>query len=296
MTAWMSMTGFGRGEAHDDEASVSVDVRSVNHRYMDAHIRCPVKFLAWEARIRAQLRETVRRGKLDVFVNVREWGRGSGTVRVNRGLLGAFLAAAEEVRRESGVSGELTVRDLLRVPDLFVFPSEGVDPEEARWPLAERALGDALGILAASRREEGRRLAENIREGIGELRGIAEEIAGLASENREAARARFRERIGSLAGEAGVDPSRLHQEAAFLIDRLDITEEIQRLSSHVAGLSALLENPPEAVGKRFDFLLQEAFRELTTAANKSAHAGLSSRAVDAKNVLERIREQIQNVE
>jgi uncharacterized protein (TIGR00255 family) len=121
-------------------------------------------------------------------------------------------------------------------------------------------------------------------------------MCNYSKENKELAIARFNERIQSLSGEAGMDPVRLHQEAAFLIDRLDVTEECDRLRSHLAGLEKLLGGTGEAVGKRFDFLVQEVFRELTTASNKSAHSGISELAVTAKTELEKIREQIQNVE
>ncbi len=293
---WMSMTGFGRGEAHGEDVSVVAEIRSVNHRFLDVHVRCPSKFLSWETRLRGLVRESVKRGKVDLFVAVREWGRTGATVRVNRELLASFLEEARRIREESGLAWELSVRDLLGVPDLFVFATEGADPAERHGPLADSAVRAALAMLSESRREEGERLRKVIRETVGGLSRLAGEIATLSRENKELAAARFRDRIASLSGEAGIEPVRLHQEAAFLIDRLDITEECDRLGSHIAGLTGLLDRPGEAVGKRFDFLVQEVFRELNTASNKSAHAGLSALAVTAKTELEKVREQIQNVE
>ncbi len=293
---WMSMTGYGRGEAHGEDVSVVAEVRSVNHRFLDVHVRCPSKFLSWETRLRGLVRDGVKRGKVDLFVAVREWGRTGATVRVNRELLASFLAEASRIREECGLASEISVRDLLGVPDLFVFATEGADPAERLGPLAESAVRAALAMLTESRREEGERLRAVLREAVDGLSRLAGEIAALSRENKELAAARFRERIASLAGEAGMEPARLHQEAAFLVDRLDVTEECDRLASHIAGLTGLLDRPGEAVGKRFDFLVQEVFRELNTASNKSAHAGLSALAVTAKTELEKIREQIQNVE
>jgi len=135
-----------------------------------------------------------------------------------------------------------------------------------------------------------------LRESIGRLADLAAELRALTAENKEQAAARFRERIAALAAGAGVDPVRLHQEAAILLDRLDITEECERLASHLAAVDALFRSPGDAVGKRFDFLVQEIFRELNTAGNKSAHAGVSALVVDAKAELEKVREQIQNIE
>src|SRR4030066_94779 len=215
---WMSMTGFGRGDHHGEDVSVIAEARSVNHRFLDIHVRCPVKFLSWESRIRSLVRGVLRRGKVDVFLSVRDWGKGGTAVRVNHGLLSSFLAEAGRLRGEAGLR----------------------------------------------------------------LRGLTGEIVSLAGENRELSRSRFRERIEALSGEAGVDPVRVQQEAAILIDRLDISEECERLRSHLAGMEGMLRNRGEAVGKRFDFLVQEAFREMNTASSKSAQAGISERVVAAK--------------
>ena len=293
---WMSMTGFGRGEAHREDIAVAADIRSINHRFLDIHVRCPGKFMSWEPGIRGLVRETLSRGKVDVFLNVREWGRTGAVVRVNRPVLKSFLSEASRIRDESGIPLELTFRDLLAVPDIIAFAQEGADPAEENWELAEEAVRNALSMLQASRREEGERLRRFIGEAVAGLGQIAEKIDGLSKENKVLAIDRFKERIQSLSGETGMDPVRIYQEAAFLIDRLDITEECDRLRSHLAGLDKLLGGSDAAVGKRFDFLVQETFRELTTASNKSAHAAISELAVTAKTELEKIREQIQNVE
>jgi uncharacterized protein (TIGR00255 family) len=293
---WMSMTGFGRGEAHRDDIAVSADIRSINHRFLDIHVRCPGKFMSWEPRIRGLVRETLSRGKVDVFLNVREWGGTGAVVRVNRPVLESFLSEAARIRDESGIPLELTFRDLLAVPDIIAFAHEGADPAEENWELAGQAVRNALSMLQASRREEGERLRRFIGEAVAGLGKIAGKIDELSKENKVLAIERFKERIQSMSGETGMDPVRIYQEAAFLIDRLDITEECDRLRSHLAGLGKLLDGSGAAVGKRFDFLVQETFRELNTASNKSAHAAISELAVTAKTELEKIREQIQNVE
>jgi uncharacterized protein (TIGR00255 family) len=233
---------------------------------------------------------------VDLHVNVREWGRFGGSLRVNRGLLSAFLGEAGRIRDEHGVVGEVSLRDLLAVPDLFQVAPEGDDPAEMLWPLAEGAARDALEMLRRSRAAEGERLKRVLVESVGRLGEISSGIRALSAENKEQAVARFRDRIAELSGGAGVDPSRLQQEAAFLVDRLDISEECDRLAAHLAALAELFRQPGDAVGKRFDFLVQEIFRELNTAGNKSAHAGISSLVVTAKTELEKTREQIQNVE
>lgn len=293
---WMSMTGFGRGDHHGGDVSVVAEIRSVNHRFLDIHVRCPAKFLSWEMRVRSMVRQVLKRGKVDVFLNIREWGKAGTAVRVNHGLLSSFLAEANRVREEYALSMDLSFRDLLGIPDVFVFAPEGNDPVEELWAIGEGAVRDALSMLVGSRREEGERLRDGMERAVGKLSALAEEISVLAEGNKELARARFRERIEALSGEAGIDPARVQQEAAFLIDRLDISEECDRLRSHLSGMLGLMAGGDEAVGKRFDFLVQEAFRELNTTSSKAAHAGISERVVVAKTELEKIREQIQNVE
>lgn len=278
------------------EVSVTAEIRSVNHRFLDIHVRCPAKFLSWEMRVRSMVRQVLKRGKVDVFLNIREWGKAGTAVRVNHGLLSSFLAEANRVREEYALSMDLSFRDLLGIPDVFVFAPEGNDPVEELWAIGEGAVRDALSMLVGSRREEGERLRDGMERAVGKLSALAEEISVLAEENKELARARFRERIEALSGEAGIDPARVQQEAAFLIDRLDISEECDRLRSHLSGMLGLMAGGDEAVGKRFDFLVQEAFRELNTTSSKAAHAGISERVVVAKTELEKIREQIQNVE
>jgi uncharacterized protein (TIGR00255 family) len=293
---WMSMTGFGRGDRHGEDVMVTAEIRSVNHRFLDIHVRCPARYLLWEQRIRSMARQVLRRGKVDVFLNIREWGRTGNAVRVNHGLLSSFLEEANRIREEYSLPMELSFSDLVRVPDIFVFGPEGSDPAEEHWGLGEGAVRDALSMLVSSRREEGERLRDVIMQAVLKMQTLSAEISGLSDENKELVQARFRERIEALSGEPGVDPARVQQEAAFLIDRLDITEECDRLSSHLSGMEGLMAIAGEAVGKRFDFLVQEAFRELNTASSKSAHAGISERVVAGKTELEKIREQIQNVE
>ncbi len=153
---WMSMTGFGRGERHGEEISVTVEARTVNHRFLDLHMRCPGRFLSWEPRIRGIVRDSVRRGKVDLHVNVREWGKLGAGLRVNDELLRSFLDEAKRIREEHGVGGEVTLRDLLSVPDLFqVAPVEATIPRSSsgRWPRGRS--GTPSGCSAAPGRRKG---------------------------------------------------------------------------------------------------------------------------------------------
>jgi len=293
---WRSMTGYGRGESRAGELSVTAEIRSVNHRFLDLHVRCPSKYMGWEVRVRSILRDSLKRGKVDLFLGVKDWGKSGTGVRVNRELLTSFLAEVARIREEHRLERNLSIRDLLGVPDLFVFAPDEKDPAEESWAVGEQAVRQAVSMLIEAREVEGERMRAAIGDSVRRLEAIAREISSLTAENKELALARFRERIEFLSGEVGTDPARLSQEAAYLADRLDVTEECERMASHLASLTELLRNPGRAVGKRFDFLLQELFRELNTTANKSAHTGISERVVEAKTELEKVREQIQNVE
>ena len=290
------MTGYGRAERHGEDASFSVEARSVNHRFLDVHVRCPGRFASWEPLLRGMVRDACRRGKVDVYLSVKETGRFAAKLSVNRGLLSAFIEEAARIREEFGIGGEVGLKDLIAVPELFQATSDGEDHASLLWPEAENTVRDALAMLLRARKEEGERLKAVVRETTRRISVLVEEIRSFAAENRELAKARFKERIEALSGNVGLDPARIHQEAAILVDRLDITEECDRLRSHLTAMDALFHADEGAVGKRFDFLIQEVFRELNTAGNKSAHAGISSLAVEAKTELEKIREQIQNVE
>jgi len=293
---WRSMTGYGRGESRLGDLSVTAEIRSVNHRFLDLHVRCPSKYMGWEVRVRSILRDSLKRGKVDLFLGVKDWGRTGTGIRVNRELLASFLDEAARIREEHRLEMNLTIRDLLGVPDLFAFAPDEKDPAEENWTVAEQAVRQAISMLIESREIEGERMRDAIGESVRRLETTAREVASLTVENKNLALVRYRERIEFLSGEVGTDPARLSQEAAYLADRLDVTEECERMASHLASLAELLRNPRGAVGKRFDFLLQELFRELNTTANKSAHTGISERVVEAKTELEKVREQIQNVE
>ena len=293
---WRSMTGYGRGESRAGDFSVTAEIRSVNHRFLDIHVRCPSKYMGWEVRVRSILRDSLKRGKVDLFLGVKDWGKSGTGVRVNRELLTSFLDEAARIREEHRLDMSLTIRDLLGVPDLFSFAPDERDPAEENWAAAEQAVRQAISMLIESRETEGERMRAAIGESVRRITAIAREVSALTAENKDLALAKFRERIEFLSGEVGTDPARLSQEAAYLADRLDVTEECERMASHLASLTELLSSPGEAVGKRFDFLLQELFRELNTTTNKSAHTGISERVVEAKTELEKVREQIQNVE
>jgi len=198
---WRSMTGYGRGESRAGDFSVTAEIRSVNHRFLDIHVRCPSKYMGWEVRVRSILRDSLKRGKVDLFLGVKDWGKSGTGVRVNRELLTAFLEEAERIREEHRLDMNLTIRDLLGVPDLFSFAPDERDPAEENWAAAEQAVRQAISMLIESRETEGERMLAAIGESVRRITAIAREVSALTAENKDLALAKFRERIEFLSGE-----------------------------------------------------------------------------------------------
>lgn len=293
------MTGYAQARAEENGLALSVSIRSVNHRFLDLHVRLPEGWEALEPRLRQRVRQRVRRGHVDVTLRVEP--AGPVAVQLNHELAAAYARAAQELSREFSVPPAIDFVALLRLPG--VVAGAGVpsaeDVERAAG-LAAHCLDEALARLDDMRSAEGASLAAEMR---GRLRNIAErakEIEKLAAELRPEYARRLGERLAELLSNAAVEPARLAQEAALLAERSDVSEEVARLRSHLQQFDALLESDPEA-GKKLDFLLQEMQRESNTMLSKTP--GVESRglaitdlALEVKAEVERLREQMQNVE
>jgi uncharacterized protein (TIGR00255 family) len=292
------MTGFGRASLGADAPALDVEVRSVNHRHLDVRVRLPRLFAALEAEVRARVTGRFARGKVDVIAASPEGGVGLQRLEVDLEAARAYLRAAEGLREDESVGGQLDVSALLALPGVarFVEPTALDDALRARF-LA--ALDAALDAVAAMRAAEGAALERDMRaraDRVLELADALEERAGLVAES---VRARLRKRAEQLARDTGLfDEPRLYQEVAIAADRMDVTEELVRLRSHVEQLREALDaaGPGQPVGRRMDFLLQELGREANTVGSKSADAPIAHLVVELKSELERLREQVQNVE
>jgi uncharacterized protein (TIGR00255 family) len=298
-----SMTGFAQARIEQDGWSLRINLRSVNHRFLDLHLRMPDGFEVFEPRIRLAIRNRLRRGHVDV--NVYYEPAGPASVEVNREVAEAYMKAVEELRGEFGVKTEPDLIALFRLPGVVAAPgvTSELQSEEAQERLGaqlEACLGQALGLLESMRRSEGQTLA-------GEMQGllvrIAEktaEIESLTLRVRPAFARRLEAKLTELLCGAQIDPARLAQEAALLAERSDVTEELARLRSHVEQFRKLLAGGGEA-GKKLDFLLQEMQREANTLLSKtpgveSEGLAITTFALEVKSDIERLREQAQNVE
>lgn len=290
-----SMTGFGAGRAQAGGESVAVELRSVNGKFCDVRTHLPRELAGLEPVVARIVKSRVARGVVDV--NVRREAPGSvrgAAPRVDLGLAAAYAKALREMRAELGLSGELTLHDLVGLEGVVGLSEIVADPEPAAKAL-ERALADALDALDDMRRREGEALARDLSVRLGAVETGAAAIRAAAPQSVEAYRERLAARVAELSRGVPADPARLAQEVAFFAERVDVSEELTRLASHLAQLRALVASDAPA-GRRLEFLVQEVNREVNTVGSKSQNAGIAAQVVEVKAELERVREQIANVE
>ena len=290
-----SMTGFGAGRAQAGGESVAVELRSVNGKFCDVRAHLPRELAGLEPVVARIVKSRVARGVVDV--NVRREAPGSvrgAAPRVDLGLAAAYAKALREMRAELGLSGELTLHDLVGLEGVVGLSEIVADPEPAAKAL-ERALADALDALDDMRRREGEALARDLSVRLGAVETGAAAIRAAAPQSVEAYRERLAARVAELSRGVPADPARLAQEVAFFAERVDVSEELTRLASHLGQLRALVASDVPA-GRRLEFLVQEVNREVNTVGSKSQNAGIAAQVVEVKAELERVREQIANVE
>jgi uncharacterized protein (TIGR00255 family) len=297
-----SMTGYAmvRGDFHG--WNVRVSVKSVNHRFLDVKLRIPESLEQFEHRLRQAVRAQIHRGHIDVHVSA-DPGE-AAPVHVNRELLKKYVDAAKELRKESKARGELDVVSLLRLPGVItglatVLPESDEEQEEFGEAL-ERLLREALGKMDEMRKIEGRHTAEELRARVVYIGEMVEKVRELMTTVRPAFARRLEARLKDLLNGTSVEPSRLAQEAALLAERSDISEELDRLRSHLQQFTKLLDGAGE-LGKKLDFLLQEMHREANTMLSKtpgveSEALAITGLALEIKAEIEKLREQVQNIE
>lgn len=297
-----SMTGFAQARAEKNGYAVRVSVKSVNHRFLDLKLRLPEGFDLYELRLRQILRDRIHRGHVEVHVNVEP--ATASPVQVNRELAQTYLRVAEELRQQSGVDSDVDVVALLRLPGVIAGLSVAVpeaEDEQERLGLAlETCLLEALVKLDDMRRTEGHHLTEDLRERLVQIGQHAAQVRELASTLRPVFARRLDARLKDLLGGVNLDPARLAQEAALLAERGDVSEELDRLRSHLQQFAKLLDGAGE-MGKKLDFLLQEMHREANTLLSKtpgveSEALTITGLALEIKAEIEKLREQVQNIE
>jgi uncharacterized protein (TIGR00255 family) len=289
------MTGFGAAELELGELKASVSVRSLNHRFLELAVSTPRRLAALEPRLKALVQERVQRGKVELTLRATLPQTSAAEVVVARGLAAAAITAMRSIQHEHGLNGELRAVDVMRFPGVIeVVESTAVADEGTQQQLIDLA-GRALESLDAMRRIEGETLARELTRLLDVIAAAADNIERLSEESRGERRTALLERVRALATELGLDDGRLYQEVVRQAERSDVAEELQRLRSHVSQARELLA-ATQAAGKRLDFLTQELMREANTIGSKAAAASMLREVVELKSVVERVREQVQNVE
>jgi uncharacterized protein (TIGR00255 family) len=289
-----SMTGFGQGEAKNQHYAVKVELKSVNHRYLDLFIRLPKQYNQLEEPLRSAIQGRIARGRVEVMINVEEFGDQERIVDINKGLLQGYLQALDIIQANIGSTEQITLDQILALPDLVEIREPELNWESLQAIFLE-ATHLALDDLEQMRKVEGQRLRVDLLEKTLVVEGLVEQVSQIAPQVVADYRHRLHERLGDLLDGTNITEERFLGEVAIFADRCSIDEELVRLSSHIQQLRDGLHSD-QSVGRKLDFLIQEINREVNTIGSKANNLQIASLVVELKSELEKIREQVQNIE
>ena len=289
-----SMTGFGRGEASADGRTWVAEVRTVNHRFLDQRVVLPRLFGALEEPVKKLVAASLDRGRVDCTFSLQGMTTSQPQLVVNDSVARQYHRCLRQLIGDYGLRPEIGLADMLTLRDVITLEEPRPDME-AEWGLIRTALTSALRECDRMREEEGRAMQVDLLDRLGKFEAIVARITDRLPELLALRQAELRQRVGRLLDGVDLDPVRLAQETAILADKSDVTEEVIRLGSHIAQFRAVLASD-EPVGRRLDFLLQEFLREVNTLSSKIANADIAHLGVEMKNEIEKLREQVQNIE
>jgi uncharacterized protein (TIGR00255 family) len=289
-----SMTGFGQASWQGKGCKISVEVRSVNQRFLEVRFNLPREYVPWEAELRALLQAAVGRGKIDVNVGRSGPLASEFAVEVNTRLAQAYVSGWRKLQAALHLDGQIDLQFLMARPDL-VRVSERRTDASGELRHVRQVVRQALRAFNREREREGQALARDMRQRVARLQTLARRMRRRVTAGLPEISARLRQRIQTLAAGTVISEERLAQEVSLLVSRGDITEELVRLESHLSAMRGLFQSG-DPVGKRLDFLLQEIHREVNTVASKSSDLGITNLTLEARSEIEKIREQAQNVE
>lgn len=289
-----SMTGFGRCEHVQGNRKFTVEIKAVNHRYFDVNIKMPKKFNFFESAIRSVMKEYIQRGKVDVFITCEDDTENNFSLKYNENIAGEYLKYYRRMAEHFGLKDDITVSVLGTCPEVFAMEEQTVDEEEI-WALLETALRGALKQFVETRTREGENLKNDL---IGKLDGMLRDVDAVEiryPQVLEEYRSRLREKVDALLGDSQMDESRLAAEVILYADKICTDEETVRLRSHIEGMKTeLLQGG--SIGRKLDFIAQEMNREANTILSKANDLQTSNLAINLKTEIEKVREQIQNIE
>lgn len=289
-----SMTGYGRAECVTETRKISMEIKSVNNRYADFNIRLPRKFNFLEAKIRSVLKEQILRGKVDIFILTEEYGEEAGSLKYNAALAEEYAQYMRQMISSFGLPGNVTVRDLATAPEVFTIESSEADEEEL-WSMMKPVAEEAITRFNESRTEEGERLKADLLGKLDELETVVDEVIAHEPEIMDAYRARLLETLTEILEDRSIEESRIIAECAVFADKISTDEESVRLKSHIRQMREELKKSG-SIGRKLDFLAQEMNREANTTLSKAGDLITADNGIAMKTIIEKIREQIQNIE
>lgn len=289
-----SMTGYGSGKAEAGTKTFTVEIKSVNSRYSDFSIKMPRIYTFMEDAIRKTASARINRGKVDIYVNVETNGEDDSVVKVNTALAKEYLAGLKTISEELGISSNATAETFLRIPDVFTVDKADIDEEIISGAIIS-ALTEALDGFDTMRIAEGEKLVTDLKEHLSFIANATAEVEKRSPEIVTEYRQRIEERMRDILGSATYDETRLLTEVAIFSDKVNVNEETVRLRSHVDQFTKMLDEGG-SVGRKIDFLIQEMNREINTIGSKSNDLDIARIVIDVKAEIEKLREQIQNVE
>ena len=289
-----SMTGFGRCEITEGNRKYTVEMKSVNHKYLDANIKMPKKLSFFESSVRNELKNYVQRGKIDLFITYEDFSEDNVCIRYNKDIAAEYIGYLKKMAADFGLDNDIRVSTLSRYPEVFSMEEQTVDEEQIWKGLAKAIQGAAEGLVQ-TRIKEGKNLAEDL---VGKLDGMLEHVTFIEKRSPQIIdeyRKRLAERVHELLGDAIVDEARILTEVTIFADKVCVDEELVRLRSHIETMKQSLIDGG-SIGRKLDFIAQEMNREANTILSKANDLVVSNRGIDLKTEIEKVREQIQNIE
>ncbi|MBQ9051092.1 MAG: YicC family protein [Lachnospiraceae bacterium] len=289
-----SMTGYGRAEYADEDLKIAVEIKSVNNRYLDIGIKMPRQLGMLEAGIRAELKKYISRGKVDVYITYEDLKEANMQVKYNSKIAGEYLKYLRQMAQEYGLDNDIRVSTLSKYPDVLTMEEEPMDPVQL-WDRLRAVVDEAAENFREARVREGEFLRNDLIGKLNEMQGHVDFITERSPQIIAAYRQRLCDKVKELIGDAVIDDSRIVQEVTIYADKVCVDEELVRLQSHIKATREALDGS-EGVGRKLDFIAQEMNRESNTILSKSDNLEVSDRAIELKTTVEKVREQIQNIE
>ncbi len=289
-----SMTGFGRCEIAEGTRKFTVEMKSVNHRYLDFNIKMPKKLNFFDSAIRGELKKYISRGKVDVFISYEDFSENTSSIRYNKELAAEYLQYLNQMAEDFGLEKDVSVSVLSRYQDVFVMEEQDVDEEEL-WKELQKAIEGAAEGFVQTRIAEGERLKEDLLEKLDGMLVLVDRVSERYPAIQQEYHDKLKEKVQELLGDAQVDESRLLTEVAIFADKICVDEEVVRLRSHIEATAGALREGG-SIGRKLDFIAQEMNREANTILSKANDLETSACAIELKTEIEKVREQIQNIE